>query len=85
VPAEEDDAPVALVREVQEAHVEVLEEHAKLPDARDRKVEPVRLDAVLGASASAAVRARGPQYRLEVGGLLAQGVAVEREVVEEFS
>jgi len=59
MPAEEDDAALALVREVQEAHIEVLEDDAELADVRDREVEPVRLDAVLGSLAPSAVSARG--------------------------
>src|SRR3712207_6584634 len=39
VPAEEDNAPFALVREVQQAHVQVLEQHPELPDALYRGVE----------------------------------------------
>src|SRR3712207_6527609 len=39
VPAEEDHAPFALVREVHQAHVQVLEQHPELPDALYRGVE----------------------------------------------
>src|SRR5215213_2504914 len=55
MPAEEDHASFALVREVQQAHVQVLEQHAELPDALYREVEVVGCDAVLGADPPAAV------------------------------
>ena len=60
VPAEKDYAPLALVREVEQADVQVFEDDAQLPDALDGELEVVRLDAVLGAHPPAAVRARGP-------------------------
>ena len=47
VPAEEDDASPALVREVEETHIQVLEDDAELAYAFYRQVEAIRLDAVL--------------------------------------
>ena len=85
VPAEEDHAPLALVREVEQANVQVFKDDAELPNALYRQVEFVRLNALLGAYPPAAVRARGPQDRLEVRGPLAQGVAVERDVRQELT
>src|SRR5829696_6804711 len=55
VPAEEDDASPAFVREVEQAHIQVLEDYAELPDATYGQVEVVRLYAVLGTRLPAAV------------------------------
>ena len=85
VPAEEDDASIPLVREVEEALIKILQDDAELPDAFYIQVEVVRFEAVIGAASPAAVSDCGPQDRLHVRCLLAQGVAVERDVGQDLA
>ena len=85
VPAEEDNASPAFVREVEQAHIQVLKDDAKLTDATYGQVEVVRLYAILGTRLPAAVARRGPQNWLHMRGLLAQGVAVERCFVQDLT
>ncbi len=84
MPAEEDYASIALVREIQEAHLQILEDDAFLPDALYRPVQVVRLDAVFGPYFAAAVGGRGPKDGLHVRGFFAQLIAVASHVQKEF-
>jgi len=85
VPAEEDDSAFAFVREVEQTHIQVFEDDAKLRNASYRQVEFVRLYAVLRTHLPAAVAGGGPQDRFHVRGPFAQGVAVERRLVQDLA
>src|SRR5919199_4206822 len=84
MPAEEDDAAIPFVGEVQEAHVEVFEEDTELPDALYGQIEVVRLDAVLGAYLAATVRGGGFEYGLELRRLFTYLIAVNADIFEEL-
>src|SRR5215212_4731423 len=85
MPAKKNDAPFALVRKVEKAHIQVLEDDAEVRDAPYRQIEFVRLYAVLGARSSAAVFGCGLQDGLHFGGPLAQGIPVERYFVQDLT
>ena len=80
VPAEEDDSAFALVREVEQTHIQVFEDDAKLRCA----LSPGRDCTPLRRTPNPPFRRRcrlRPQDRFHVRGLFAQGVAVERGFV----